>query len=423
MAAHHIDWSESCVTERPRMPWPNNNGRLRAFRKRWSGQRLWHVQGEALEGYLRIKAAIDNALKTYDILHEGCRVYEQILDIKCYMVGNHPGNVRPCIFIYCRDKDSLVRSRDAVMEDQEWQALRAEYPECFNIQPVLGKPAVVYLGRDLPEEDETTEVFFDPSFLWTIYGGSIHFKRSQKWTGGVFGGFVVIGEEVFGLTVAHCALDHGEESVPEPSLENTDTEELSSSEIDLLFPPDEESSGSIPPENEIYHRPSIDADSVVSMVPALSISSTNDPENDEPGLPECSESEEAVDQSRLDVLGHVDQMQTNAEDAAHWALIRITSARFISHFGQRSPDSSARLEHILHMRLDTIPRTRRYIASDVFLWISGIEHTGFLDPCPSMVRLPGHQNLLSLREVTIPTLCFRKTPSVSLCFVERFNTY
>lgn len=411
MAAHHFDWSQSCDTERPWMPWPNNNGRLRAFKKLWSSQKLWHIQGEALEAYLTIETAIYNALQAYDVLHEGCRVYQQILGFECFMTGDDPGNVRPCIFIYCREKGSLARSRDAVRENQVWQTLRAQYPGCFNVQPVLGKPAV-YLGRHIAQETQATEVLYDPSFPWSTYGCSIHFKRSQKWVSGVLGGFVVADEKLYGLTVAHCIHECRRNETSDTGLETPEAEDLSDADLDLLFPPSEQSSGPANATNESYYRSSFDVDSGVSIVSAMSIISTDDPEGDESDRHEFLQGGEAPDEFSLEVPGHFDQLQTSTEDAAHWALIKITSRTFLSHFERQTPDNLEQLEHVLHMRLETRPKSCQAITSDIFLWISGTEHPGFLNQCPSLVRLPGHQNLLRLRQVTVPILSFRKPREV-----------
>lgn len=417
MASQNVDWAQSCITEHPSLPWPNNNNRLRDFRKLWSSQRLWRIQGDALDAYLSVDTAIHNALQKYDILHEGCRFYPQTLEIRCYMVGSRPGNARPCIFIFCQDKTALARSREAVMRNQELQALRVQYPGCFNVQPVLGKPAV-YLGREFAKDVEGTEVFYDPASLQTIYGAPIRFKRSQRWIPGIFGGFVVIKDEICGLTVVHPAID-SQEDLQEGDLENNKTAELSSSDLELLFPPLDEDSRSTAFEDESYHRPSFDADSGVSMVSAMSISSTSNLENYESILPEYNGNGEAVDESRLEVLGHFDQLQTSTEDASHWALIKITSTTFLSHFERQTLGNLARPEHLLHMRLGTTPKPRESIPSDVFLWISDEEHPGFLDQCPTLVRLPGYQNLTRLREVTVPSLSFRKSQKV---YLERCST-
>jgi len=387
------------------MPWPNNV--WRAYKKRWLRERLWHIQGEALDAYSNVETAIENALQAYDVLHEGCKVYNQILGIRPYMVGRHLGNVRPCIFIYCREKVSLKRVCEAVEGNREWQLLRTRYPRCFDVHPVLGTLSPMNLGPEPAEESRMEEVLYDHTLLRTVYGASISFKNCQHLRSAILGGFVVLGDDIYGLTVAHCIHNVGDEDTLRADLGRTEAEGLSPSDLDLLFPPTEQGPSESATNDEPHHRLSFDADSGVSLASAMSVAWEHESQDLEHDQAKILDAGHHLNESQSEILGHIQHVQSKREDSADWALVKVTSTKFLSCLESQTPKNLVYLERMLHLRLGGIQRSRAPTPG-IFLCISGTEYAGYLDAGPCLIRLPGHQNLVRLLEVTIPSFCFRE---------------
>lgn len=404
------NWANSCDLRRGSSHWPNNSERWESLKKNWTKQRIWGSQGAAYDAFQGIELAIKEATRELKVRRSGKRhqLKKQVLRIECCMVGKTYQEARPCIMVTCRSRAVFKPAKVAIVSTQEWRELQELYPNCYNVYATLpAKPPPRLVGPTLHQSDSPISVLYCPSLSQATYGAAIYFKHSGALTKGTMGGFAMIGKKVYGYTAAHCALPVHKGGTAESEYDDSDTDDISYEELELLYPLEDVENGETCEDDRLSYRASFDADSGVS-IPAMSIVSMNSSKIDVPPRVASPETQHLPDEVELEILGHVEHSWTTAKEVVDCALIQITSTRFLMHLARQSVDRTSYLKNTLTLVIDPTGTSQGIAAPDVLICVEGTEYQGSIDAHPTLMQITEHEEMVSLTEVTIPAFCFRK---------------
>lgn len=195
-------------------PWPNPQ---RSIGESWCAlgkNRCWEPVGPAQELIGKLFGHIKNLLESqHEYLNEGVCTPRAIL-FSLYIIGRTEDHARPTIMFSCENKTPRQRAVKIVRESK----LLDGYPGVGlgeSLRPLILSRSPVQLGDQRLNEDVQMSndalVYYSPP-LTGLYGIPIAIRNTENGRSlpirkATIGGFIYIGEELFGVTVAHVFLD------------------------------------------------------------------------------------------------------------------------------------------------------------------------------------------------------------------------
>jgi len=195
-------------------PWPDPRESIGESWCTLGKNRCWEPVGPAQEIVRKVFGSIKNLLESqHEYLNEGVCIPRAIL-FSLYMIGRTEDRAKPTIMFSCENKAPRQRAVKIVRASK----LLDDYPGVDlgeSARPLILSRSPVQLGGQNPNEDvqmsDDALVYYFPP-LTDLYGVPIVIQntgdgRSVPLRKATIGGFISVGEELFGVTVAHIFLD------------------------------------------------------------------------------------------------------------------------------------------------------------------------------------------------------------------------
>jgi hypothetical protein len=196
-------------------PWPDPRESIGeswcTLGKNW----CWEPVGPAQEIVGKVFGSIKNLLESqHEYLNEGVCIPRAIL-FSLYMIGRTEDRARPTIMFSCENKAPRQRAVKIVRASK----LLDGFPGVGlgeSLRPLILSRSPVQLGdqnsnEEVQMSDDALVYYFPP--LTRLYGIPIAIQNTGRHgrylplRKATIGGFISVGEELFGLTVAHVFLD------------------------------------------------------------------------------------------------------------------------------------------------------------------------------------------------------------------------